>query len=102
MQVDPDELLKTKGNGKRELIDPDDRLKTKGLRTDCGEAGMLLKEKELESGSQEAEGLGDRAYARRRVAWRLWAAGRRASARRRVIGPSGGPMTRWPDEPIGR
>jgi hypothetical protein len=58
MQVDPDDLLKTKGNGKQVLFDPDDRLKTKGLRTDSGEAGMLLKDKELEARSQDDERIG--------------------------------------------
>jgi hypothetical protein len=58
MQVGPDGSLKTRGKRKRKTIDPDDRLKTKGLRTDCGEAGMLLKDKELEARSQDDERIG--------------------------------------------
>jgi len=45
MQVDPDDLLKTKGNEKSKRIDLDGCLKTKELCENRGEAGMLLKRK---------------------------------------------------------
>ena len=45
MQVDPDELLKTKGKRKSEKIGLDECLKTKGLLEIRGESGILLKRK---------------------------------------------------------
>jgi hypothetical protein len=51
MQVDPDDLLKTKGNQKWKRINLDECLKTNGLLECRGEARMLIKIKELEAGS---------------------------------------------------
>jgi len=52
MQVDPDELLKTKGNEKGKRIDLDDCLKTRWLRGLRREVRMWLKMQELEARSQ--------------------------------------------------
>ena len=47
MQVDPDDLLKTKGERKSKTIDLDGCLKTKVFRDNRGEARILLKVKAI-------------------------------------------------------